>query len=55
MTAVPEESPSRAARDYLDALEDGGFQTELVIGPDAGHEWLIEGVDAVPAWFAAHP
>jgi dienelactone hydrolase len=47
--------PLSAIQPYLDALMAEGFQTQLVTDVDAGHQWLPEGVQVIPAWFDSHP
>jgi dienelactone hydrolase len=47
--------PMSAIQPYIDALNDAGHETLLVTDGDAGHQWLPEGVQAIPAWFDTHP
>jgi predicted esterase len=47
--------PASAVQPYVAALQAEGHETKLVTDADAGHQWLPEGVDAIPAWFDAHP
>ena len=46
--------PMTAIQPYIDALNDAGRETKLVTDPNAGHQWLSEGPDVIPAWFDAH-
>jgi dipeptidyl aminopeptidase/acylaminoacyl peptidase len=46
--------PLSAIQPYLDALTAEGHETKLVTDPSAGHQWLSEGPQAIPAWFDAH-
>jgi poly(3-hydroxybutyrate) depolymerase len=39
---------------YHDELAAAGHVTDAIVDPSAGHEWLAQGVTAVPAWFEAH-
>jgi predicted esterase len=47
--------PMSAVQPYLDALMTEGFDTQLVTDVDAGHQWLPQGAQAIPAWFDSHP
>ena len=47
--------PLSAIQPYLDALQAEGYEASLVTDATAGHQWLAEGPQAIPAWFAAHP
>jgi predicted esterase len=47
--------PMASVQPYLSALQAEGHETMLVTDPDAGHQWLPEGPDVIPAWFDAHP
>ncbi|MGH7295157.1 MAG: extracellular medium-chain-length polyhydroxyalkanoate depolymerase, partial [Polyangiaceae bacterium] len=47
--------PLSAIQPYLDALTAEGHEAQLVTDPDAGHQWLPEGPQVIPAWFDAHP
>ncbi|MGO8993419.1 MAG: prolyl oligopeptidase family serine peptidase [Polyangiaceae bacterium] len=47
--------PITAIQPYIDALNTEGFETQLVTDTTAGHQWLSEAVQAIPAWFATHP
>jgi poly(3-hydroxybutyrate) depolymerase len=47
--------PLSAIQPYLDALMAEGYETQLVTDATAGHQWLSEAVQAVPAWFDSHP
>jgi poly(3-hydroxybutyrate) depolymerase len=47
--------PLSAIQPYIDALMAGGFQTQLVTDVDAGHQWLPQGRQVIPAWFDSHP
>jgi len=40
---------------YNARLVDAGKQTRVVVGKNAGHEWLAAGPQEVLAWFDAHP
>jgi poly(3-hydroxybutyrate) depolymerase len=46
--------PTSAVTPYLSALKAQGTPTKWVTA-DAGHEWLAQAVQEIPAWFAAHP
>jgi poly(3-hydroxybutyrate) depolymerase len=46
--------PMTAVQPYLDALNAAGKETKLVTDADAGHQWLAESVQAIPAWFDGH-
>ena len=48
-------SPLSVMTPYRDPLAASGFATDTVIHVGAGHEWVIEGKTAIPAWFDAHP
>jgi dienelactone hydrolase len=47
--------PITAIQPYIDALTAAGFESKLVTDPTAGHQWLTEAPQAIPAWFDAHP
>jgi poly(3-hydroxyoctanoate) depolymerase len=47
--------PMSAIQPYIDALMAEGFETQLVTDATAGHQWLSEAVQAIPAWFDSHP
>lgn len=47
--------PMSAIQPYLTALQGEGHETKLVTEADAGHQWLGSAVQAIPAWFDAHP
>jgi poly(3-hydroxyoctanoate) depolymerase len=40
---------------YRSALVRDGRSVKAVINPTAGHEWLVEGPQAITDWFNAHP
>ena len=40
---------------YRDALVDAGVETETVIDPDAGHEWIDAAPETITSWFLEHP
>ncbi|MBT9554855.1 MAG: hypothetical protein IV100_02450 [Myxococcales bacterium] len=40
---------------YRDALVDAGVETETVIDPDAGHEWIGAAPESITSWFLEHP
>ncbi|MCA9717109.1 MAG: hypothetical protein KC468_20715 [Myxococcales bacterium] len=40
---------------YRDALVDAGVETEVIVDPAAGHEWIEAAPDAVLGWFDGHP
>lgn len=42
------------AEDYAEALDAAGVESELVRNDDAGHVWLSEAVEAIPAWFESY-
>jgi predicted esterase len=46
--------PITAIQPYIDALNAEGFETQLVTDAVAGHQWLSEAVQAIPAWFDSH-
>ncbi|MGV3619679.1 MAG: hypothetical protein ACO1OB_02620 [Archangium sp.] len=46
--------PLWTAENYVEALEDGGFVTELVIDDDASHEWLPVAPERITTWFETH-
>lgn len=46
--------PLFTAQAYLDALVAQGFEAELAVDDDRGHEWLPDAPERVAAWFAAH-
>lgn len=46
--------PTSAMVPYRDALLADGHVAQSIIDPNAGHEWLTEGVTAVPDWFDTH-
>jgi poly(3-hydroxybutyrate) depolymerase len=46
--------PWFAVRPYFEALKAAGHPTKLVTNATAGHQWLAEAIQAVPAWFDAH-
>jgi hypothetical protein len=39
---------------YVDALTSEGHEAKVVLGADAGHQWVDEAIDAIPSWFDAH-
>jgi predicted esterase len=47
--------PMSAIQPYIDALTAEGYTSSLVTDPNAGHQWIAAAVQAIPAWFAAHP
>lgn len=47
--------PVTTMEPYRSALDRDGREVKAVINPAAGHEWLPEGVRALPEWFNAHP
>lgn len=47
--------PLSAIQPYIDALMAEGYETQLVTDATAGHQWLSEAVQAIPAWFDSHP
>jgi dienelactone hydrolase len=47
--------PLTAIQPYLDALTAEGHEAKLVTDADAGHQWLPQGPQVIPAWFASHP
>jgi poly(3-hydroxybutyrate) depolymerase len=47
--------PLSAIQPYLDALTAEGHVAQLVTDADAGHQWLPEGAQVIPAWFDSHP
>lgn len=47
--------PITAVQPYLDALLAEGHEAKLVTDALAGHQWLREGSQVIPAWFDAHP
>jgi poly(3-hydroxybutyrate) depolymerase len=47
--------PLSAIQPYLDALTAEGHEAQLVTDADAGHQWLPEGPQVIPAWFDSHP
>jgi poly(3-hydroxybutyrate) depolymerase len=47
--------PLSAIQPYLDALTTEGHEAQLVTDADAGHQWLPEGPQVIPAWFDSHP
>jgi len=47
--------PLSAIQPYIDALTAEGHEAQLVTDVDAGHQWLPEGPQVIPAWFDSHP
>jgi len=47
--------PLPSMESYRDALMRDGHEVKTVIDRTAGHEWLADGVRAIPEWFATHP
>jgi poly(3-hydroxybutyrate) depolymerase len=47
--------PLSAIQPYIDALTAEGDEAQLVTDADAGHQWLPEGPQVIPAWFDSHP
>lgn len=47
--------PASSMKPYNARLVDMGKETRVVLGPNAGHEWLAEGPQEVLAWFDGHP
>jgi poly(3-hydroxyoctanoate) depolymerase len=47
--------PIATMRLYRDALVQEGHATQTVVNAFAGHQWLPEGPQAIPAWFNANP
>jgi len=47
--------PLSAIQPYIDALTSEGHEAQLVTDADAGHQWLPEGAQVIPAWFDSHP
>ena len=47
--------PLTAIQPYIDALVAEGHEAKLVTDADAGHQWLPEGPQVIPAWFDSHP
>ena len=47
--------PLSAIQPYIDALTAEGHEAQLVTDADAGHQWLPEGPQVIPAWFDSHP
>jgi len=46
--------PMSVVTPYVDALTNEGHEVKVVLGADAGHQWVDEAIDAVPAWFDSH-
>jgi poly(3-hydroxybutyrate) depolymerase len=46
--------PAATMTPYHDELAAAGRPTQAILDPSAGHEWLAQGVTAIPAWFEAH-
>jgi len=46
--------PLSTMRDYQKKLQAVGVETDQQVDPDAGHQWLDEAPQRVPAWFLAH-
>lgn len=46
--------PMSTVQSYVDALRAEGHEVKVVTDADAGHEWLVEGPSAIPAWFDVH-
>ncbi|MCS6901266.1 MAG: prolyl oligopeptidase family serine peptidase [Myxococcales bacterium] len=46
--------PLFTAQLYYEALKQGGFVSELVVDPKAGHEWLATAPEQVTGWFQSH-
>jgi pimeloyl-ACP methyl ester carboxylesterase len=39
---------------YYESLKQAGIETELIVDPDARHQWLEQAPDAVTQWFMNH-
>ncbi len=46
--------PIATMKDYRDALDDAGFETETMTMPGKGHTWFDGEAEAVVAWFEGH-
>ena len=46
--------PMSSVQPYVDALRAEGHEVKVITDADAGHEWLVEGPMAIPAWFDMH-
>ena len=46
--------PIETMLDYYEALLAAGVEAELIVDDGAGHEWIAEAPEAIPAWFAEH-
>lgn len=46
--------PLAVVQPYVDALEAEGHEAKLVRDAHAGHQWLPEGPQLIPAWFQSH-
>jgi len=46
--------PASTMTPYRDALVGDGRTAMSIVDPNAGHQWLAEAVNAVPAWFDSH-
>lgn len=46
--------PMSSVQPYIDALRAQGHEVKVVTDANAGHEWLVEGPTAIPAWFDVH-
>jgi predicted esterase len=46
--------PVATAQAYYDKLKAAGIETEIIIDPNAGHEWLYVAPEEITCWFMTH-